>query len=141
MSQKELVSLDQEFQELENEFGELVAAEGDFDAESAEELSALDEEIGTAGLVEESSESFDVMSMASEGTEGAVEIQFVRRFFKRKVRRLLIKLIRLIKRNARRCRKCIPLLVKAIRLFRRRRYFAAMFWAFRTFRCARSCLR
>ncbi|MFQ5544030.1 MAG: hypothetical protein ACE5FY_06730 [Nitrospiria bacterium] len=133
----------EEFEALEQEFGEELMG---LDADQ-EDFGELGEEIAEAGLeefaLEEGGETTTIQSLVSDGDQGQVEAAFLGRFLAGKVRRLIRRLIGLARRYRRiaRCRRCIGLLIMTIRLFRRRRFVAALRYAYRTYRCFKHCLR
>ncbi|MEN8167187.1 MAG: hypothetical protein ABFR65_06875 [Pseudomonadota bacterium] len=128
-------NLDQELQELEVEFADFGLEGDDFDVEDMDEFAELDVEVDAAGFDELGDEGGELSALGNDA-----DVAFLGGFLKRKVAKLIRKLLRLVRR-CRRCRKCARLLANAIRCFRRGRYACALRYAYRTYRCLRSCCR
>ena len=133
----ELDELEAEFKELEAEFG--LAEEG-LEPDELEAMSELEDEMELAGISEFDEELGKGITLASLGMDTPEVQAFFFGFIKRKARRLIEKLIGLVRRHSR-CRTCVRLLTEAIKYFRRGQYPKAIWYAYKTFRCLRRCLR
>ena len=136
----ELDEFEADFKELDAEFGLDLAEEG-FEPEALAAMSELEDEMELAGISEFGEGEGEEMSFASLGTEDPEVQAFFFNWFRKKVRRLIRKLIRIIRRHGKKCAPCVRLLVQTIRLFRRKKYLSALRQGYRTYRCIRRCLR
>lgn len=132
----DLNEFDAAFKELDADLAELASLEED-DAEVSTEnldlMSELEQELSSAGILEEGEEVSGLSGLA----ESEVEVAFLRRWLRKKALRLIRKLYGYVSR----CRGCIGLLRKAIAAFRRGRYVSAIRYAYQTYRCIRRCIR
>lgn len=126
--QADLSELDAEFAEMDMDVAELEEASSEFDE--------LDAEFSAAGLDDEGGSVSGLSTLA----ESDADVAFLGGFLKRKVKKLLQKLFRLVRRYGRRCAKCVPLLRRAVRLFRAGRYAAALRAAYAAYRCIKKCI-
>lgn len=131
----ELKELQAALSELDAEFGELDMGIAESD-ESSAEFDQLDEEFSAAGLDEGEGSASSLGDLAVSDAD----VAFLGGFLKNKVRRLLQKLFRLVRRYGRRCARCIPLLRRAVSLFRAGRYVAALRAAYAAYRCIKRCI-
>ncbi len=133
ISSFELEELQAEFDSLEADFAEFDLAEMDDDHET---LSELDAELSGTGLGELSVGGDDYSEMFAD----EFEQQFIGRLLKGKARKIIARIVALVKR-AKGCAHCVPKVVSAVRLFKAKRYGAAIRAAWVAYRCIRKCLK
>lgn len=151
-SQQELNELNVELNQLEEEFSELNSL---FDDQllspstdgSSEELDALDVALEGSGLEENSEAGNSQLSLldALDGDFSAQSIEMqgifgsVKRFLKKKVAKIIRKILRLVRKYSK-LKACIPLVTKAIVLFKAKKYGKALVAAYAALRCIRKKL-
>lgn len=129
----ELKALDAEFAELDAEFAELAMEDLDVTDPELQEFEAL---VREAGLEPEAA----VGGLAELTVDEQVEMQFFISWLRKKAAKLLKKLVKLARKYARRCRSAIPLVTKAVRLFKDGKYIASIKAAYDAYRAIRRCL-
>ncbi len=145
--QFEMASIEENFTDLKNLFD---IEEIGGDAADNDALSELDIELEEAGLGDmtgATSSSPSLMSLVEEDFAAADFDEqgfgwFKKKIFgtfKRKIKRLLKKLVRLVKKHAK-LAKCVPAVTKAVVLFKRGKYRSAATAAWSAYRCIKKRL-
>ncbi|MGJ8616367.1 MAG: hypothetical protein ACSHWS_05965 [Sulfitobacter sp.] len=133
LSPMELAELQVVFDELDADFAEfeLDDAGGDNDA-----MAELDAELEGTGLAELSMGGDSFSEMFTDDFEQ----QFVGRWLRKKASKIISALIK-AGRKARGCAHCVAKIAHAVRLFKRKKYVAAIRAAYAAYRCIRACLK
>lgn len=129
----ELQELDAEIGALADDFEDLT---NDFDEESMEALSELDTVLAGSGLDIADSGSGDLNAL----TDDPLDAQFLGGWLKKKVAKLIRKIVALVRRY-KSCASCVPKVTKAVSLFKRKKYAAALRAAYDAYRCIRRCIK
>lgn len=129
-------NLDQELQELSAEFEEFGFSGANLSAEEFTSFTELDELVEATGLDEDEFEAMSLDALA----DSPEDVVFTQRFIGRKVPRMLRKLVALIRRYGSRLKSCVPLVNEAIKLYRRRKWFACLRKCYQAFQCIRNAL-
>ena len=132
LSELELSELQAEFDSLEADFGEFGFAGVDDEHDT---LSELDAELSGTGIGEMGVGGEDFGEMFAD----EFEQQFIGNLIKNKARKIIAKIVALVRR-ARGCAHCVPKVVNAVRLFKAKRYAAAIRAAWDAYRCIKKCL-
>lgn len=131
-----MTELQVDLEELEAEFAELAAFEP-MDHHAEEAYAALNAEL--AGSDFEAAEQADMLTALS--TEGDPEVNpLIFGILRRVARRAINRLQRFIRKH-RQCVSCVPMVTRAVVLFKAGRYAAAIAQALRATRCIIACVR
>ncbi len=127
--------------EMDAEFGELT--ESGFGLSDMDDPALQEFEAELAGFAELGGDfdslSFDAMT-ADEPLEAQADMQFISGFIKRKVLKLLKKIVRIVRAKGPALASCVPLVTKAIQLFKRGKYFSALRYAKKAYDCIKKAL-
>lgn len=129
----ELAELQAELNELDAQFAEFGLEDL---GEGTEAMSELEAELEGTGLGELSmgGESFGEMFTDD------FEQQFVGRWLKNKAKKIIAGIVRAV-RKARGCAHCMAKVLNAVRLFKAKKYVAAIRAAYDAAKCIKACLK
>ena len=131
-----LAELQADLAELESEFAELAAFEP-MDHHTEEAYAALDAELAGSGF-EASSQPDMLTALSADGDPEVNALVFG--IVRRNAQRLINRLLSLIHKH-RQCVSCVPMVTRAVLLFKIVRYAAAIAQAVRALRCIIACAR
>jgi hypothetical protein len=129
-------SMDQELQELAAEFADLGFDGADLSALDDDVFKQFEATVQAAGLGGGEFESMSLETLADD----QADLAFLGGFLKGKVKKLLDKLVALVRRHGPKLARCVPLVTKAIGLFKAGKYASALKAAYDAYRCIRRAL-
>lgn len=125
-----------DFAILDEEFLEFSMEEDEFGEEGLGALQELEQELASIPEL-----GGDLSAMGIEMlTDDPLEMLFFGNIIKKRARKILRIVVKLVRRHGPRLAKCVPAVTAAIVLFKKGKYIAALYAAYRAYKCIKKAL-